>query len=223
LKAKEDDSDDEDACDDPEIFKLMIEYIYHFDYLRGIDFGPAENKKRAQTGKPATSALGDAAHPPQDLQTWILEHAKVFAMAVKYRVAGLGGLAAAKFKEAVTVYWENPNFTCAISVVHHSTREEVTQLRDMVADILHAHTDVFKKDEHIEQLVYRIAGLAPALLKRSRHEVKRTHDSANCISQHGKYLKRAHMCNTCKEEYLACSFCVNKLDIIPMCPNYRCH
>jgi hypothetical protein len=223
LKAKEDDSDDEDACDDPEIFKLMIEYNYHFDYLRGIDFGPAENKKRAQTGKPATSALGDAAHSPPELQTWIVEHAKAFAMGVKYRVAGLCDLAAAKFKEAATVHWENPNFTCAVSVVHHSTSEEVTQLRDIVADILHAHTNVFKKDEQIEQLVYSIAGLAPALLKRSRHEAERTREGATCISQHGRYLKRDHLCNTCKEEYLACSYCVSNLGIIPMCPNYRCH
>lgn len=35
LKAKTGDNDQEnDGCDDPEIVKLMIEYFYHFDYLR---------------------------------------------------------------------------------------------------------------------------------------------------------------------------------------------
>jgi hypothetical protein len=149
---------------------LMIEYIYHFDYLRGIDFGPPEKKKREETGKTWKSAFCDAAFPPK---TWLVEHAKVFAIAVKYRVDGLCDLAAAKFEAAAAVYWDSQSFMHSISIVHRSTSEDVTQLRDIVANILHDHTDVFKNDERTEDLVSSMAGLVHALLKRKRYEVKK--------------------------------------------------
>jgi hypothetical protein len=222
LKAKEADTDDDDACDDPEIFKLMIEYIYHFDYLRGIDLGPVENKKRAGTSILAEPSLGNEASSPPGLETWIIKHARVFAMAIKYRVDGLCDLAASKFKEAATVYWDTKNFSHVISIVYQSTNEEVTQLRDIVVDVLHDHTEVFRSDEVIESLVYSMTGLAHALLKRSRHAAEVARDTVKCTSDHVAPHGRIETgCKRCKALYPVCASCVY-MGHFPRCSNFRC-
>jgi hypothetical protein len=84
LKATTDDAEDDvDSCDDPEIVKLMIEYFYHFDYLRA-----------------ATQARSQAKAP----DAFFVEHARVFAMAIKYQAKGLRQLAAHNFKQAASKF-----------------------------------------------------------------------------------------------------------------------
>ena len=176
----------DDIYDEPEIVKLMVEYFYHFDYLRNTESLPHPTAKlppNARTTE-SSSATQTAKRehirvrlPPPTLQSqqhelpsqgYIIEHAKVFAIAVKYQIDGLRGLAAAKFKDAATAYWKYDDFVEAIYVVYSSTFEGVTQLRDVVTDILHQHFDDLEDMPEVETALCNVPRLAYDLLKRSR-------------------------------------------------------
>lgn len=170
----------------------MVEYFYHFDYLRGSESFPhpaASLKLAARTARCsfATAATQTAKRehvrvrlPPPAVQPqqhehgqlpsqgYILEHAKVFAIAVKYQIYGLQGLAAAKFKDAATAYWKHDDFVEAIYIAYSSTAEEVTQLRGVVAEILHQHFDDIEEKSELETALCNTPRLAYDVLKRSR-------------------------------------------------------
>ena len=150
-------NDGEDAYDEPEIVKLMVEYFYHFDYLRGTD------------SELVQVSASDLQSPPQlPSQVYLIEHAKVFAIAVKYQIEGLRELAVSKFHTAATGLWKHDDFAHSVHIVFNSTAEEVTQLLVIASDILHQHFDVLKEKAEIEAVVCNIPRLAYALLKRSR-------------------------------------------------------
>jgi high-affinity K+ transport system ATPase subunit B len=111
---------------------------------------------------PATNSTSTTSQPPVN----IIEHAKVFAIAVKYQVDGLRDLAAEKFKRSAKVFWDHEDFAHAIFVVHNSTSDGVSKLRDIVADTLCEHFDKLKHKPEIETVVCSIPALAYALLKR---------------------------------------------------------
>ena len=67
----------------------MVEYFYHFDYFRDTESLQNVSLFSAATAKPPSHA-------------YIIEHAKVFAIAVNYQIDGLRNLAASKYKKAVT-------------------------------------------------------------------------------------------------------------------------
>ena len=119
LKTTEADSDNpEDVSDDPEIVKLMVGYFYHLDYLKGTDMtldgiateeldGPATKKKKttrqsapAKWTRASMLATSQVAQPSGP-KVHLIEHAKVFAMDVKYHVDALKDLATQKFKVEV--------------------------------------------------------------------------------------------------------------------------
>ncbi|KAM0718908.1 hypothetical protein Q7P37_005980 [Cladosporium fusiforme] len=148
LKAAQSDSDDQDACDDPEIVKLMIHYFYHLDYLNDED---AISKNECH----------------------LIEHAKTFAIAVKYQVQGLRTIAHAKFKLLVLKSLEHDDFSHAIHIVYTSTADNVTELRDIVANTIHANIDKMRKKPEVQALLSSIPGLAYCLLERNLDETKR--------------------------------------------------
>lgn len=180
-------SEAEDVCDDPEIVKLMVEYFYHYDYLRNPDPVPVQDDVQPAIPSVPTfqSAQSNAyavltafssgqygnANPvapvssPRRSQVYIIEHAKVFAMAIKYQVEGLQDLAAAKFKQSAEMDWDHEDFAEAISIVHDSTPESVSQLRDIVADAIHEHFDALQ-NKRVQTVICNIPRLAYDLLKR---------------------------------------------------------
>jgi hypothetical protein len=164
----------------------MVEYFYHFDYLRDTKLIPRPTASLPLAGRTTerSFAAKNAKHehvrvrlPPPALQSqqleppsqgYILEHAKVFAIAVKYQIYGLQGLAAAKVKDAATAYWKHDDFVEAIYIAYSSTAEEVTQLRGVVAEILHQHFDDIEEESELETALCNIPRLAYDVLKRSR-------------------------------------------------------
>lgn len=94
LKATSDDADY--SCDEPEIVELMIEYFYHFDYLR--------------TAAAVSSSV--------NRKPFLIKHAKVFAIAIKYQADGLRALAVKKFKEAALTDWNSDDFAQVVRVVY---------------------------------------------------------------------------------------------------------
>ncbi|GAB7331566.1 hypothetical protein MBLNU13_g02951t2 [Cladosporium sp. NU13] len=177
-------AEEDDVRDEPEIVKLMVEYFHHFNYLRDTE----SLSNSAATLSPATGTAGSSSTPkkakhklarvrlppPTDRtqqppsQISIIEHAKVFAIAVKYQIDGLRDLAASKFKDAASAHWDHDDFVRSIYVTYSSTAKEVTQLREVVAEILHQHCDDIEEDSELETALCNIPRLAYDVLKRSR-------------------------------------------------------
>lgn len=205
LKALEDDTGaHDDACDDPEIVRLMIEYFYHFDYEHG-----------------CTRSCGSNVFSPVISPESMLDHAKVFAIAIKYQVSGLRNLAMAKFAEAVKTGWDHNSFARTIFTVYNSTPDDIRDLRDIVADSIHEHFDVLKAKDEIEIIVSSIGGLAYDLVKRSGTDYR-------CSKGHiGEEFRQSCVCHTrscgcvfdiCKACYPSrysayCPFCGDTLKI----------
>lgn len=141
LKATSDDPEHaDDSCDAPEIVELMVEYFYHFDYLR----------TAAADGRPS-----------------LIKHAKVFAMAIKYQVDGLRALAAQKFKQAASTDWSSEDFAHVVHVVYASTPDHTQELREIVADTIYDHFNDLKDKEELEVVISGLGDLSYSLLRRT--------------------------------------------------------
>ena len=172
---------------------MMIEYFYHFDYLRDVGLTPTAKPKVSKdpkaevdvndwlsslpkkTKSKKSSLANDTVSlfgSPTESRVYIIEHAKVFAMAIKYQIDG-------------------------------TTADDVHQLRQIVSDTLHEHLDDLKDKKEIEVVVRGIPGLAYDLMKRSREPVSQT---VSCVQGHG--VKDAvTKCHQCREVYFPCSGC----------------
>jgi hypothetical protein len=135
----------------------MVGYFYHLDYLHedNATVAPAvieapdspapPPKKKARKAAPAkktrtsTSAPTETA-PPSGPKVHLIEHAKIFAMAVEYHIAALQNLAAQKFKTEFMEHWDHEDLAHAIHVIYTSTPEDITQLREVAVEALDAHT-----------------------------------------------------------------------------------
>ena len=165
----------------------MVHYFYHFDYspdalerLRqttkhtNIMVSDASEKSRAtakflMTGNSIVPA--DPPTPSSELaaqENHIIEHAKVFAMAVKYQVDGLRRLAVSKLKDAVEEdeAWIHDNFAQVVSTIFTSTPEDVKDLRDVAEELLYTHFDDLKHKDGIEDVLCSFPRLTYTLLKR---------------------------------------------------------
>jgi hypothetical protein len=154
-----DENDQNDAveeCDNPEIIKLMISSFYHLEYSCDT-FLPIEQNAKLH----ASSVQASPGSVPS-----VLTHAKVFAAAVKYQADGLRDLAAEKFENTIRFFWDDEVFAEVVSVVFHSTPEDVSTLRNIVIETLYSHLDVLKDKKDIQAVLCEIPRLAYVLLKR---------------------------------------------------------
>lgn len=183
----------------------MIEYFYLFDY----------GSQLSETSK------NTAASPTPASKSFLIEHAKVFAMAVKYQADGLRELAAIKFRNAATTLWEHDDLPTAISTVYASTTDDVLELRLVVEDVLHDHFDVLKANEEFAAVTRGIPGLAYALLSRrpgKDHRLDKDCDARSCASTYTNLCpgcrKQSRYCKRCREVdgYWRCSFCNHRND-----------
>lgn len=71
-------------------------------------------------------------------RTHLIEHAEVFAIAVKYQIDALRKLAE-KFKEGVAFHWNHVEFAEATYLAYTNTPEDVKELRDIAADAIDKH------------------------------------------------------------------------------------
>lgn len=155
LKATSDDADY--SCDEPEIVELMIEYFYHFDYLR--------------TAAAVSSSV--------NRKPFLIKHAKVFAIAIKYQADGLRALAVKKFKEAALTDWNSDDFAQVVRVVYASTPDDVQELRVITADTIHDHFGDLKDKEDLEMVISGLGDLSYSLLRR-------TSSGFRCTKKHGR-------------------------------------
>lgn len=171
----------------------MIEYFYHFDYLRAAT--ETSNSERS--------------HP------FFVEHARVFAMAIKYQADGLRQLAAKNFKQAASKYWKREDFAQAIHVVFTSTPDDVQELRNIVADTIHDHFTVLRKTPEIDVAVRSLGGLAYSILERKG-------PAWRCKQGHrGEDLRRSFDCSIpqCAQRFDICKNCIRE---VPNRPSLAC-
>jgi hypothetical protein len=219
--------------------KLMVGYFYHLDYLRDdnaaaasalieVEDSPAPPKNKGKKSTPAkkarasTSAPTEAALPPS-LNVHLIEHAKVFAMAVKYRIAALQNLAAQKFQAEVIEHWNHEDVAHAIHVIYTSTAEDVTQLRKVAVEVLNAHRDELLLKPEITTLLRSITGLACDLLLRDFSSITGRHLAEDwpllcCMYPSGHSDMRCpscgcdlHFCAGCTGFQLSCPACGEEL------------
>lgn len=88
-------TDDDDAADDPEAVKLMIDFLYLHDYEAPII---AMNPEETNQTKPPGKAAVQLARAP-DCNT--IMHVKMYAPGSKYQIEALKAAALTKFTEAV--------------------------------------------------------------------------------------------------------------------------
>ncbi|SMR50239.1 unnamed protein product [Zymoseptoria tritici ST99CH_3D1] len=93
----------------------------------------------------------------------MLEHAKMFAIAVKYGVASLRGYAHGEFKRAVRLHFDGPELGNAIREVSTSTPEDAQELRDITRKELLHHRELLRKT-CIRAAIESVEGLAYDLL-----------------------------------------------------------
>lgn len=193
MKAIKSDADDvDDACDDPEIVKLMVDYFYSFDYLpdaeervrRATPHGSLFLKELVdelimqQESEENGSTVDDTStkhNQPPKLQNFIVEHAKIFAMAVKYQIDGLRDLAVQKFDREMnkSSAHHHDNFAQALSIVYTSTPDDMKQLRssvELALDYFYEH--LIRKDD-IKAVISSTPQLSFALLELSRQSRRR--------------------------------------------------
>lgn len=204
----------------------MVEYFYHFDYLRDAaqvqsndteEATPSKKPKlatktRAQAASLATVDVGHSASQPLTERVFMVEHAKVFAMAVKYQVDGLQSLALAKFISSVTTHWNHEDFAHTIFVAFNSTPEDVTQVRDVVTNALHEHFEELQNKAEIETVVCGLPRLTYGLLKRSREPKasrsceQKSHPSPSLYNLNCVFCNiTTKACQSCYNGYLSCT------------------
>lgn len=157
----------------------MVGYFYHLDYLHDIkavmevsDSPPPKKKarvsapvKRTRVTNPLPSPTQVAA--PSGPKVYLIEHAKVFAMAVKYHIDPLRDLATEKFRADAEQHWDHEDLAQAIQVIYTSTADEITQLRGMAVEVLAHHRSELLQKPEIAALLHSITGLAYDLLMRN--------------------------------------------------------
>jgi hypothetical protein len=212
--------------------KLMVGYFYHMEYLQNDDAvaapavievpdspSPKKKAKRsapAKRGRASTSAPAQAALPPSP-KVHLIEHAKVFAIAVKYHVGALQNLAVQKFKVEVAEHWNHEDLAHAIHVIYTSTADEVTQLREVAVEALDAHRGELLEKPEIATLLRSITGLACDLLMRDRvsstgqHSLRKTdvQDEVVCYNKlnHLNHHVHAILCKYCHDHFEVCTWC----------------
>lgn len=117
----------EDACDDPAIVEHMVHYFYHLTYTT-----------ESETAGGAASEM--------------LDHAAIFAMAIKYQVPGLRTIAAQKFRVALNTHKDDhASLAKTISIVLKSTHDDVLDLRDPLTEtLLDQHEKLLKVPEILD-------------------------------------------------------------------------
>jgi hypothetical protein len=200
----------------------MVHYFYHLDYFQdGVEVPdvttPEEPaapppRKKTRTSAASSRAKKVAPGPPQPSSSppqpslpptpkvHLIEHAKLFAMAVKYHVDALRDLAAQKFKDEVAQHWNHEDFAHAIHLIYTTTVDDVTQLREVAAEALYNHSNELLEKAEITALLRSINGLACDLYMRDRGKGR---VNCNNVEMHGS----RHWDYTCEECGCTGKFC----------------
>lgn len=146
-----------------------------------VDAWPSRRGTRKRKGR---RSRGPTSPPPVDPESVngstingveLCINAKMYALADKYDIPDLKGLARQKFKRNVADGWNTPGFASAAEIVYESTPKADNGLREVVVNTLDRHRELADKGE-IEKLLDSGNGLALALLKVAWKNSDRPYD-----------------------------------------------
>ncbi|OCL12365.1 hypothetical protein AOQ84DRAFT_285365 [Glonium stellatum] len=101
---------------------------------------------------------------PDSTQAHLVTHAKVYAIAEKYGIAGLKSLAQRKFSTQIALHFSCPEFPDACQEAYETTVDSDRGLRDLIIQTFRAHPDLaFRKD--VEDVVKVTPNLAWELFR----------------------------------------------------------
>ncbi|KAI1436273.1 hypothetical protein GGR50DRAFT_693274 [Xylaria sp. CBS 124048] len=144
--------------DDPRAVDLMIRYFYHLDYDALV----------TKTPKPLELAES-AGTWKAEVDSELLMHAKVYALADKYLIGGLKILALGKFETAARNNWHSKQFMDVLEEAYTSTVESDRGLKDAVVKIFSEHLDLLDK-EKVQEILKNVGTLAYDLLMYLRRK-----------------------------------------------------
>ncbi|KAF3031592.1 hypothetical protein E8E12_000805 [Didymella heteroderae] len=94
----------------------------------------------------------------------LVTHAKVYAIAEKYGIAGLKSLARNKFSYQITMHLNSPEFANVCQEVYESTFHNDRGLRDVIIQTFRANPDLSMRED-VEMAVRETPGLAFELFR----------------------------------------------------------
>jgi len=105
------------------------------------------------------------AEPEGDVEKpHLVTHAKVYAIAEKYEIAGLKSLARNKFSSQLSLHLESPEFPEACQEAYESTFHTDRGLRDVIIQTFRANPDLSLRHD-VEMAVRETPGLAFELFR----------------------------------------------------------
>ena len=120
----------------------MIDFLYLHDYeAKTVYIDPDEaNEGRAPNSNTLLSPMGDCN---------TIMHTKMYALGSKYQIHSLKAVALAKFTEAVTYAWNDPDFVEATRLVYSTTPDHDKGLRDITSQAILDHQHILLSLIHI--------------------------------------------------------------------------
>ena len=139
------------------------------------------------------------------MEVHLIEHVKLFAMAVKYHIEPLQKLAVEKFEKEANNHWNHQDFVEAIFLAYTTTSDEVTQLREVALRVLSAHCKKIIPRADVRSLLSNVTSLAYDLLMR---EYAEEYVPCRFPSTHGKNsIFTEENCDSCIQEIMVCETC----------------
>lgn len=132
--------------DDAQAVDLMIYYLYHLDYNPSYPPGQSENYHDREKETDQYFSLDDLQQFCQP-RPELITHAKVYALAEKYRIDDLKAVALRKFNEETVKHWARRDLLEATQVVYQSTVETDRGMRDAAVSTFFKHPELLDKQE----------------------------------------------------------------------------
>ncbi|KAI1517870.1 BTB/POZ domain containing protein [Pyrenophora tritici-repentis] len=136
--------------DDPEMIRRLVAYLYVGRDVNKQCACLAPNLTKIEQlvfsiGTPElalTSSIGETICKGIQVKEPLTIHATMYALADKYQVAGLGGVAKAKFEETLHHHSNSVDFINAVQIAYSSTPDSNRGLRDTVVRAFRVHFQV---------------------------------------------------------------------------------
>lgn len=103
----------------------------------------------------------------EEVQSHLLLHTRVYALAEKYDIPSLKALAKRKFEIAMACYYDSPEFADAIEEVYCSTIDSDRGLRDTVLEAFKSHPQLVNTQD-VYEVIQDTPSLAMELFKVER-------------------------------------------------------
>lgn len=139
-------------------------------------------------------------------------HARLFAIAVKYKVMGLRTMAGGRFNHCMEGGIDNDSFPIAVKVIYKLAPDDTLQLRDLVAKAMAREFHEFKRFDNsaeLEKVLKKIPAFAYQVLQHSHVACE--------MSEHGyRHGLYTMVCGACDRSASACYTCSHAQN--PLCP-----